>query len=40
METTIIHRGYLGIMEKKMETTVYGSGFTYAGAQVDHLGNR
>ena len=22
METTIVHRGYIGIMEKKMETTV------------------
>ena len=27
METTIVYWGYIGIMEKKMETPFYGFGF-------------
>ena len=27
METTIVYWGYIGIMEKKMETTTMGLGF-------------
>ena len=33
METTIVHRGYIGIMENKMDTTIgfrtSGSGFAF-----------
>ena len=27
METTIVHGGYIGIMEKKMETTIVHGGY-------------
>ena len=31
METTIIYRDYIGIMEKRMETTIYCLGFRVGG---------
>ena len=38
METTIIYRGYIGIMEKKMETTMLGLGLrVYSRPEVDRI---
>ena len=33
METTIVYWGYIGIMEKKMETTILGLGFSDNGKE-------
>ena len=41
MEITIVCRGYIGIMEKKMDTTILGLGFKgygFKGFRVQGLG--
>ena len=38
MEATIVYRGYIGIMEKKMEATMLGLGLrVYSPPEVDRM---
>ena len=39
METTIVYCGYMGIMEKKMETIIVDGGFSCPSSPLDNVGN-